>query len=1083
MSNFNAILDHLSSLSATNRGKSFERYCKWFLENDPCYSMQLKKVWLWNNWPGSWGRDKGIDLIAETHTGEIWAIQAKAYNANYFITKEDVDKFLSESSRKKINYRLLISTTNNMGSNAQEVIKGQEKPVGICLLDSLEKSSTNWKHALDNAHTPLKKEKFSPRPHQRQALEDIVAGFDQSSNGQLYMACGTGKTLVGLWVTEALACNTTLVLVPSISLIAQLYREWANHSSNAFNFNPIFVCSDVTVSKKEDDRDEQSMMNSAELGFPVTTNAQDIVAALSRSSLPKVIFSTYHSSPVIAEACKINSSLNFDLVIADEAHRCTGSANSHFATIVDKEAIKTKRKLFMTATPKIFTDRVKKTVKDYDFDIVSMDDSDKFGPVFHQLLFSDAIKNDLLADYQVIISVIDNKTYHEYAEQGRFVSIDKHETDARTLASQLMVAKAIKKHELGHIISFHNSKKSARMFINSFSETAPLLHENERPVIHFKETIFGEMPQSERSRLLKKFKEPTQGSSALLGNVRCLSEGVDVQSLDGIAFIDPKGSEIDIIQAVGRVIRKSVHKKIGTILIPVFVDDITNEVVALEQSCFKVVWRIIKALRAHDDILAEELDSIRLELGKRTYKTPPKLSKVTIDVPEGVGVEFGEALKIKVVENCSSSWNNSFSLLKEYVDIHTNAQVSRGYKFKGFNLDIWVSTQRRSKFLNKLSQERIQKLESLPGWTWNTINYKNDEAFRAIESFVTRESHALVPTNHIENGFNLGKWVTRQRLYYSKGKLKEEFRLKLEAYPGWHWDGMEGRWERGKQLLLNFIAREGHSRVINSHLEDDFELGRWIGIWKYQYNKNTLPQWKIDFFKSLPQWSWDIKTDKWFEGFNILKQYIEREGHASVPVNHTEKKFRLGIWVRTQKYSYAVQSYENKLSEEKVTLLESIPKWSWDNELDIAWKTGYNHLRKFYEKYNHVEVPARYVIDSYNLGIWFSGQKYSFKKNSLSPERIQLLEQFPDWATDQKERRWQQAYNLLLQFCHRKGHAKVKYNHIEDDFNLGGWVLTQRKACKASKITKERIILLEKLPGWSWDTRKENDTLGKRRHL
>ena len=282
-----------------------------------------------------------------------------------------------------------------------------------------------------------------------------------------------------------------------------------------------------------------------------------------------------------------------------------------------------------------------------------MDDHDTFGPVFHTLLFSDAIKNGLLTDYQVVISIIDNKTYQEYAERGRFVAIDDHETDARTLASQIMVAKAIKKHDLTRLISFHSRNKSAQEFVNSFPKALSLIHETERPIIHFKDTINGDMPQADRSKILKRFKKPAPEGAALLANVRCLSEGVDVPTLDGIVFIDPKGSETDIIQAVGRAIRKADDKHIGTILIPIFVDNVTDETVALEQSCFKTVWQVVKALRAHDNILAEELDSIRLELGKRSYKSPPKLTKITFDLPVSIGVEFGEAITTKTIEHCA----------------------------------------------------------------------------------------------------------------------------------------------------------------------------------------------------------------------------------------------------------------------------------------------------------------------------------------------------------------------------------------------------------------------------------------------
>jgi superfamily II DNA or RNA helicase len=426
-------------------------------------------------------------------------------------------------------------------------------------------------------------------------------------------------------------------------------------------------------------------------------------------------------------------------------------------------------------------------------------------------------------------------------------------------------------------------------------------------------------------------------------------------------------------------------------------------------------------------------------------------------------------------------WDYSYLMLKKFVQINGHAQPASISKIEGFPVATWVKTQRDTYVKGRLSKEKAELLEVLPGWSWQVFEDRKKQGFEALDSFVKREGHALVPTDHIENSFKLGRWVAIKRLAAtnpkSKHRITEEDKRKLESYPGWHWDGMEGRWERGKKFLLQFVAREEHSRVIDSHLEDRFELGRWVGIWRYEYNKKKLPQWKIDFFESLPQWSWDVKTDKWFEGLAVLKEYVKREGHASVPAKHKEGTFTLGVWVRTQKYSYTAQTYGKKLSQEKIILLEAVPGWSWDNELDKSWETGFQCLKKFNEIYGHVKVPARYVLDDYNLGIWLSGQKNAFKKGSLSTERVQQLEQFPDWANDPKKDKWQKAYDLLLKFYQREGHAKVKFDHVEDGFNLGEWVQTQRKAFKADKIAKERIELLESLSDWSWNTRSENTNL------
>jgi superfamily II DNA or RNA helicase len=646
MANFHNIQDHLRSVSCQKaRGNKFEKYCKWFLENDPYYKQKFTKIWLWKNWPERWGSDKGIDLIAQTTHGEIWAIQSKAYDESYYITKEDIDSFLSESSRSIITHRLLIATTNKIGPNATEVLKGQEKSVVCILLDKLENADLDWSLALENKES-IELPPKQPHQHQKDALTAILKRFQASNQGQIRMACGTGKSLIGLWLAQKLDSQYTLVLVPSLSLISQLYKAWATNCG-IFKFNPIFVCSDHTVADEED-------MSTVEFGYPVTTSAQELIKIFKENNiLPTVVFATYQSSVVLKDACILNPELTFDLAIADEAHRCAGKSNSEFSIITHKNSIRTKRKLYMTATPKIYSENVKNKTEEHGIEIASMDDEYKFGPVFYQLLFSQAINQKLLSDYHVYISVVNHTTYKEYAEKGRFVRFDDFETDARTLATQIYTAKTIKKLGLRKIITFHNSVKAANDFIKSFKNALILLPAHEQPNLQFCDVITGDLPQAERNKILHKFAATEKQGVSILANVKCLSEGVDVPAIDGIVFVDAKGSEIDIVQSVGRVMRTAENKRIGTILIPVFVDTDSDHEIDLENSCFKKVWQVVKALRSHDDLLAEELDNIRLELGKRTYKAPPKLTKITIDIPVTIEKSFAQSVSYKLIEKCS----------------------------------------------------------------------------------------------------------------------------------------------------------------------------------------------------------------------------------------------------------------------------------------------------------------------------------------------------------------------------------------------------------------------------------------------
>ena len=398
------------------RGHQFERICQWYLSHDPEYRLRLKRVWLWDQWPGRWGPDAGIDLVAETHTGESWAVQAKAYSPEYAITKADVNTFLRESGRAVFSYRLIIATTNLIGRIALRTIHGQEKSAGLRLLSDLEKSGLIWPSSPRDLRAARPQQK-KPRPHQREAITAVCRGFRASKRGQLIMACGTGKTLVGLWVTQKLQCQRTLVLVPSLSLLSQTMREWAAQASKPIDLLP--VCSDETVRGAD-----HLVSHTSELGLPVTTDPEAIARFLRRRG-PRVIFATYQSSPRIAQAFQ-HRAHRFDLVIADEAHRCAGAVSRDFATVLDNTAIRSRRRLSMTATPRYFTERVRKEAGEADFEIASMDDEGQFGPVFHRLSFGEAIDRDLLSDYQVVIVGVDDPTYKAYAERGRFVTYHRY---------------------------------------------------------------------------------------------------------------------------------------------------------------------------------------------------------------------------------------------------------------------------------------------------------------------------------------------------------------------------------------------------------------------------------------------------------------------------------------------------------------------------------------------------------------------------------------------------------------------------------------------------------------------------------
>ena len=467
---FAALLTSLST-DALTRGKQFERLVKWWLTKDPIWSRKIKSVWLWDEWPDYSGRDIGIDLVAEMTDGTLCAVQAKCFDENRDIPKSELDSFISAASHRTFQHRLLVATTDGLSANAKRMLADQH--VVRVMRSDLESSLNLWPASIDELSAPAQPH-ASPRPHQNLAITDVTNGFEGNSRGQLIMACGTGKTLTALWIKETLKPKTTLVLVPSLNLLAQTLSEWAKNSLSPWQY--LCVCSDDTVNKLDD----QPISTVGDLPFEVTTNPADIAKFLSLGG-ERIIFSTYQSSAQVAKAQE-QSGVSFDLVICDEAHRLTGKTDADYATVLDEKKIVGQKRLFMTATPRTYTTAAKSKAEDRGVEITSMDDEHVYGPVLHKLSFGEAIKQDLLSDYRVLIVGVTDPQVQDLIDRRELVSVnDSVNTDARTLAAHIGLAKATKDYNLKRTISFHSRITSADPFAKDHLKIIDWLPDTHKP--------------------------------------------------------------------------------------------------------------------------------------------------------------------------------------------------------------------------------------------------------------------------------------------------------------------------------------------------------------------------------------------------------------------------------------------------------------------------------------------------------------------------------------------------------------------------------------------------------------------------
>ncbi len=621
-----------------DQGDQFERLMHAFFRTDPLYREKFSDVWVWQDWPGRNGRpDCGIDLVAQqADSDDLWALQCKFWD--HRVTKEDLDSFFTESGKRPFTQRLIVATST-LSKHAEEAMEGQWVDTHTLTLDDLDHSAIDWGQFSWTHPDSLRiRQPKIPRPHQERAIADVLEGFQTADRGQLIMACGTGKTLTGLHVAEALVPpegGTVLVLTPSIALVSQTLREWTAEARRSLR--SYAVCSDTKVGKDTED------LRPSDLSFPATTDPQKLAEEITRSrtsGATTVIFSTYQSIEVISQAQQHQGLPAFDLVICDEAHRTVGTAQktakgqtqSYFTMVHEEAFVRARKRLYMTATPRIYAEDSKRRAEDNSVVLYSMDDEAVFGPEFHRLPFSEAVEADILSDYKVIILTVDE------AEALALFGEDIHDEkkldakltdEAKIVGCLRAFAKRFPKEEdddidttpMQRVVAFTNSIADSKRVTHLLSQVTESLPAGQDDLLLAEsQHVDGTMNVANRNAALTWLKGASSDASCrVLTNARCLTEGIDVPSLDGVVFLQPRDSQVDVVQAVGRVMRKAPGKQFGYVVLPVVIPaDMKPEDILEDRKEYRVVWQVLNALRSHDDHFNDMIN--HLEFNKKSRK-------------------------------------------------------------------------------------------------------------------------------------------------------------------------------------------------------------------------------------------------------------------------------------------------------------------------------------------------------------------------------------------------------------------------------------------------------------------------------
>jgi len=876
------------------------------------------------------------------------------------------------------------------------------------------------------------------RKHQRRAVEAAVAALADGGRAQVVMACGTGKTLVGVHAARLLADDAQqvgedprplLVLVPSLALLAQTLRVW--RGQGACGPAVLAVCSDEAVEHEDGWDPGPQVAEQAEVttdpariaaflaavpgspavpgptpGNPAAAGSRSLGAQAPR---PRTVFATYHSAPRIAEAYADHPGLPaFAVAVFDEAHRVAADPAAPFATALHDTRIPVRRRLFLTATP-----RIQAAEPDHAPSAAAvhpgMADESLFGPRVFELPVAEAIESGLLSDYQVLVVGVDDTDMHRLVLDNHPISIGPATLPARSVAAQIALGHAAHEHRLRRVIVFCSRVNTSRTFATALPHTLAALPPDRRPHLPVRTVhLDGETPAAEREHALDLLRQDQDDHWTVLSNVRVLGEGVDCPSLDAVMFCDPRTSQTDVVQAVGRAIRLHPERpdQPAVIILPVYLGRAESAEAVLEWSAFRHIWQVLSALRDHDARLGAQLRRARqlLALGDGAAKTVLP-DRIRLQLPADLDERFATAFTARVLDGVTSNLEEGLARLRRYTEQHGTARPHTHYTDPdGFKLGRWAAERRKGYARGLLDPQLAADLEALPGWNWNVHDDTWTASLEALHAFAGEHGHLRVPRDLLTgHGVQLANWLHAQRTKHIRGRLPSERAAALQAVPGWRWNDLDERWQQYFKALQAFADQHGHAAVPGQHTtHEGLKLGSWVSDQRRRQAKGKMTPERVAALDSVPGWGWTGSQAHRARGAALLAAWQHETGSTGrPPVDHvTACGFKLGSWV----LKIRGELNAGTLSDDDRRRVGDHPAIT-GNAFDRAFEVFLAHLRAYADEHGHARPSAKYAApDGYRLGDAVTRYRHQHKYHRLSPERAAALDTVPGWTWSLRRR-------------------------------------------------------------------------------
>lgn len=752
--------------------------------------------------------------------------------------------------------------------------------------------------------------------------------------------------------------------------------------------------------------------------------------------------------------------------------------------MLDDRKIPAEHRLFFTATPKIHRSRERRAHRRT---VASMDNPDLYGRQVFTLPTREAIDRGILSPFRVAVIAVADSTVAAAIKDLRLIRLaNGHQDSARAdhVAAAIALTQAARDYQLSSVLAFHNTIAASQDFATTFTHTHALLRgrgldDNRTATITH---IDGSSPLRERKAAAEDIlghHHPDRWN--IVTNARCITEGIDIPALDAVFFAEPRSSDVDVAQAVGRAIRKNPHHdRPALIVLALTVDDTLDAESVINISQFKKARLVLTALQTHDPTITADLTRLHRTIADPLNQDRPVIETdlvdlvVPTDLPTALAEMFLRAFSIHTVETLTQQFEENFAALVAYTEEHGHASPPQQYYTTSeLPLGQWVSGQRRAYQRNRMPASRIQRFEGLPGWAWDARDARWETALAQLTAYAETHGHSYPPrTTHKF----LNHWVLTQRRPETRDRMPEVRRKRLEDLPGWTWAPRRTPvWETNFDALAAYSAKRGHASPPVDYVTDDgIALGQWVRELRRPTRRAKLAADRHDRLESLPGWSWTYDPRRtWEESFALLADFAAEHGHAAPPKTTRHRDHPIGEWVAEQRHKHS----QGRLDAARAARLETLPGWAWTAS-DVRWETNFAALAAYATHHGHIDPPPTLQSDNGSVvADWVRTVRRAARAGQLTPDRLARMEALPGWSIAPRRRdsgAWDQVFDELLTYVANHGHASPPQRYATPTGTaLGIWVSNQRKARRDGSMARrhpDRAARLESLPGWQWNS-------------